>query len=1210
MGSHLIGKDMAATQLSFGGFDGVVTAKMLADYLEDEIGVVVLRCRLKTSRTPPESYPDFKIQCLEYLPKSEQYDEVEPHAFVHFVNPESVKRVLVAAGRANLMFAGKLLKVGPVRPENPFRVSQRRSMPPFKLSDVCVELGILATRDTFLVGWRGPDTGFDFLIDPFDGTCKFVFKRDTAFAFKNESKRVVVKCDFKLEFLVRDITNIKQYRDFSSLVILLQLAASPLVYYRTADDDIYDSVPFDLLDDDDPWIRTTDFTPSGAIGRCNSYRIKIPPHHGPKLKRAIDFLKEQRIPFDSPRQQIQIQDEPNFGNPVSDPFFCLQYVEGVPFEVIFMLNAVMHKGIINQHHISGRLFDLLRSRAKEVNLAALKHICSYKTAVFDAYETIHLVHDWLTKNPKLLKGPNMLDYVVEIRRLIITPTKAYCLPPEVELSNRVLRQYKHVADRFLRVTFMDEGMQTLNSNVLYFYAAPIVNVKLISKNSYPQRTLMYRRVNSILKNGFYLCGRMYSFLAFSANQLRDRSAWFFAEGNQDRDLTVASIRSWMGKFTNRNIAKCAARMGQCFSSTYATVEVPSSEVDPGHPDIERNGYVFSDGIGIITRELAAEVASKLRLRDEAPCAYQIRYAGYKGVVARWPTWPSKEEGIKLYLRPSMNKFHSSHAVLEVCSWTRFQPGFLNQQIITLLSALGVPDEIFWEMQKVMVFRLNQMLVNAPVAVDILTASCGEQGKTAALMLSSGFKPDIEPHLRGMLTCVRAAQLVDLREKARIFVPAGRWLMGCLDELGVLEQGQCFIQVSNCSLENSFSKHGSCFTEAKKNVEVIKGLVVVAKNPCLHPGDIRILEAVDAPELHHLFDCLVFPQKGDRPHPDEASGSDLDGDIYFATWDEKLIPPSKRSWQPLEYSGVAAEELCRPVSQLDIIEFFTKNMANENLGKICHAHVVHADLSDVGARDEKCLKLAELAATAVDFPKTGKLVTMPRELKPKMYPDFMGKAPFQSYKSNKILGRLYRHVKDAFEEDTSVSSELTLGPQAQDIPYDRELEIPGSAEVLNEAWDLKCSYEAQLIGLLGLYDVSREEEAVTGHVWSMPKCGSKKQGELKEKLKNAYNALKREFRNHFDKLGDGHEQLSQEEKNLLYEKKASAWYQVTYHPEWVKKSLEMRLQVPDGAGDKVMLSFAWIPVDYLVRIKIRCGGKGSDDSSMPINSLSKYLAQRI
>ncbi|GJW32594.1 FAR-RED impaired response 1-like protein [Tanacetum coccineum] len=42
----------------------------------------------------------------------------------------------------------------------------------------------------------------------------------------------------------------------------------------TVDDDIHITHPSEMLDDDDPWIRTTDFTLSGAIGRCNTYRVK------------------------------------------------------------------------------------------------------------------------------------------------------------------------------------------------------------------------------------------------------------------------------------------------------------------------------------------------------------------------------------------------------------------------------------------------------------------------------------------------------------------------------------------------------------------------------------------------------------------------------------------------------------------------------------------------------------------------------------------------------------------------------------------------------------------------------------------------------------------------------------------------------------------------------------------------------------------------
>ncbi|GER25251.1 RNA-dependent RNA polymerase 6 [Striga asiatica] len=286
-----------------------------------------------------------------------------------------------------------------------------------------------------------------------------------------------------------------------------------------------------------------------------------------------------------------------------------------------------------------------------------------------------------------------------------------------------------------------------------------------------------------------------------------------------------------------------------------------------------------------------------------------KYAGYKGVVARWP---NLEGRARLYLRPSMKKFESAHTTLEICSWTRFQPGFLNRQIVTLLSALEVKDNVFWEMQEKMVSGLDRILEDTDTAYDVLSGSCSDQGNTAAIMLSAGFRPQTEPHLRGMLTSIRTAQLGDLREKARIFVPSGRWLMGCLDESRVLEHGQCFVQVSTPCLENCFVGHGPEFSGYDRKMQVVRGLVAIAKNPCLHPGDVRILEAVDAPELHHLYDCLVFPQKGERPHPNEASGSDLDGDLYFVTWDQNLIPPSKRSWTPMEYAPGEEKKLPRDV----------------------------------------------------------------------------------------------------------------------------------------------------------------------------------------------------------------------------------------------------------------------------------------------------------
>ena len=45
------------------------------------------------------------------------------------------------------------------------------------------------------------------------------------------------------------------------------------------------------------------------------------------------------------------------------------------------------------------------------------------------------------------------------------------------------------------------------------------------------------------------------------------------------------------------------------------------------------------------------------------------------------------------------------------------------------------------------------------------------------------------------------------------------------------------------------------------------------------GDMRMLTAVNVPELRDKKNVILFSRHGDRPEADKMSGSDLDGDQF-------------------------------------------------------------------------------------------------------------------------------------------------------------------------------------------------------------------------------------------------------------------------------------------------------------------------------------------
>ena len=454
-----------------------------------------------------------------------------------------------------------------------------------------------------------------------------------------------------------------------------------------------------------------------------------------------------------------------------------------------------------------------------------------------------------------------------------------------------------------------------------------------------------------MAHGIFVGNRHFEFLAFGNSQFREHGAYFFAPlptfGSEH-------IRMWMGDFSSiRIVAKYAARLGQCFSTTRAINGTGAKLIEDD--DIEdKAGHTFTDGVGKISQELAEFAAHELGL-SEVPSTYQFRLGGCKGVLTSWPKINKGE----IHIRPSQYKFAANHEGLEINRWSQFGGAFLNRQLISVLSVLGVPDKIFTDKMTQQLSDLENAMKNSKLAQTLLQKAIDPNQMTLALasMVSDGFQDAREPFTISLLNLWRAWSTKYLKEKAKLFVPDGAFLLGCTDETRTLQGHFANRQVGKSArYEEKLKALPEVFIQVSRNEDgqpqVITGPMSLARNPSLHPGDIRVVRGVDVPQLRHLMNVVVLPQTGDRDLASMCSGGDLDGDDYLLMWDKALLP---RNWneEPMDYAAPSPLNLGRSVDMDDIHSFFVEHMKMDNLGKIATAHLAISDLSPLGVKDMRC-----------------------------------------------------------------------------------------------------------------------------------------------------------------------------------------------------------------------------------------------------------------
>lgn len=252
---------------------------------------------------------------------------------------------------------------------------------------------------------------------------------------------------------------------------------------------------------------------------------------------------------------------------------------------------------------------------------------------------------------------------------------------------------------------------------------------------------------------------------------------------------------------------------------------------------------------------------------------------------------------------------------------------------------------------------------------------------------------------------------------------------------------------------------------------------------------------------------------------------------------------------------------------EVEEYFANYIVNDSLGIIANAHTVFADKEPRKAMSEPCVQLAKLFSIAVDFPKTGVPAEIPSHLRVKEYPDFMEKPDKTTYKSQNVIGKLFWDVKDIAPQDSPVNP-FTLEVARQ--TYDADMEVDSFMDYVDEAFDFKTEYDYKLGNLMDYYGIKTEAELLTGSIMKMSKSFDRRNDA--EAVGLAVKSLRKEARNWFKKgRGD-----SDVEFDDVYAK-ASAWYHVTYHPDY------WGLYNEDMTRNH-FLSFAWCVHDKLIEIK--------------------------
>jgi hypothetical protein len=285
----------------------------------------------------------------------------------------------------------------------------------------------------------------------------------------------------------------------------------------------------------------------------------------------------------------------------------------LPYEVKFQVLKLLHNNYLNPWTILELLPEITCIAERSplaIAAASVRRLC-YQIDIpgpgieADSFQVDTLV-ELLKDNESRIQRQGIIlndagreatsGNVALIHRVKITPSGVCLFGPERESQNRVLRKYPKHHGHFIRVEFCDEDGNQIR------FDSKISNDRIFSTVK-DENGAFVGRFKDLLESGVGIAEMKYDYLGYSHSSLRSKTLWMAAPFIHEGELmSSTNIIRDLGDFSSiTSPAKCAARIGQTFSDTPTSVPIDPSIVRV-EDDVERNGRVFSDGVGTMSQE--------------------------------------------------------------------------------------------------------------------------------------------------------------------------------------------------------------------------------------------------------------------------------------------------------------------------------------------------------------------------------------------------------------------------------------------------------------------------------------------------------------------------------------------------------------------------------------------------------------------------------